>query len=249
MALFEVNMPPIPDNVQIHSIEHTPLLKRAKLLWIGTLILAVINVYIVVSSMNLLTNELPDYVKTLSTILGFCGTICILFCFFYLCKLARRKRLLKLYAIQLVIGIIATIFQSFVPELNSSSALISADITHFSSSFSIYMIFCFIATPIIIYVLWELSKELSFIANEKNFFKATKIMIVGLLVFLVSSVGFAVAAALQNENVALFFGILFIGFGVMIMYGIILYLIGIFKMRVIVQYGEDAQNTISQKEN
>ena len=39
------------------------------------------------------------------------------------------------------------------------------------------------------------------------------------------------------------------GFGVMVVYGIILYLIGIFKIRVIVQYGEDAQNTISQKEN
>ena len=247
MALFEVNMPPIPDNIPIHTIEHTPLLKRAKLLWIGALILAVINVYIVVSSMNMLTGEIPAMSNTLSTIIGFCGTICILFCFFYLCKLARRKRLLKLYAIQLVIGIIAGIFQLFIPEFNNSST--STDIIAITSSFSAYMIFCSIAAPIVVYILWELGKELSFITNEKTFFKATKIMVVGLLVFLISSVGFLVTARLQNENVALFFGILVMGFGVMVVYGIILYLIGIFKIRVIVQYGEDAQNTISQKEN
>lgn len=220
MTLFEVKLPPLPRDKPIYEISTTPLLKRAKTLWIASLcisILAGILLFMEYASAI-------DQTRHVFLIVQFFATLCTIFAFYYLSKLSRRIRLFKLYALNFGITLILVIFQSYL-----------------------YFVLHAIVLPITLYLMWQIGKELSFISNDSYYFKGTKIIIISLIVAM-AGMGIGLLLGLggfQNEFVLDMFVsvsacILLVG----CLAGGILFLIAMLRLRLIIAYGEESKNPL-----
>ena len=145
MSLFRVNMPPIPDDVQIHNIADTPTLKRAKYLMIIPIFLKIISFLIVVSTMSI--NPVTQEVEISPTntiiinILGFCCIICMFLSYFYLSKLSLRRRIFNLYLAYFGIILLMGVVAAFANIIGNFILLV-----------------VFIGCIIICYILWQMEE-------------------------------------------------------------------------------------------
>lgn len=242
MSLFRVNMPPIPNNVQIHSITDTPTLKRAKYLMIAPIFLNIISILIVTSTMSIdpITREveISPTNTIIVNILGFCCIICMFLSYFYLSKLSLRRRIFNLYLAYFGILLIIYGFALLAPTRGVIAAFV-------------FLIACIICC----YILWQMSKELSFILNEPYFFKGVKLTLIGgILVGLTSFIiAFIYAIALGDLDtlstfaniILLITALTFFAACIVALVGTIFYLIGIFKINQVIAYGEQTPNPIS----
>ena len=242
MSLFRVNMPPIPDDVQIHNIADTPTLKRAKYLMIIPIFLKIISFLIVVSTMSI--NPVTQEVEISPTntiiinILGFCCIICMFLSYFYLSKLSLRRRIFNLYLAYFGIILLMGVVAAFANIIGNFILLV-----------------VFIGCIIICYILWQMGKELSFILNSPYFFKGIKLALIGGIIVGITSFIIAViyAAVLGNldarspfANIILLITVLiFFAACITALAGSIFYLIGIFKINQVITYGEQTPNLIS----
>ncbi len=218
MALFKVeNMPTLPDvKHHIHFIHQTPLLRRAKILWILSIIIAICGA---IPAYALLNNQAQNGILNILSITNTLATLCIAFAFFYLSKLSLRKRLFVLYAFNF-----------------ATSAFITL-VDYIKIPSPVYEL-CVLCTAVIVcYLAWQLAKELSFITNDRLFFFGTKIGFVGFLLLIISTAMLAL-----NDNMFVIL-ISLSSLGIML-WGAICFLIGILRLRLIIAYGEDSQNPL-----
>ncbi|MCX2716454.1 hypothetical protein OQH61_01705 [Helicobacter sp. MIT 21-1697] len=247
MSLFRVNMPPIPDNIPIHTIEHTPLLKRAKWLQIIPILISLILLSIVIFMGTQSAEELIMLSSTATiaiNILSFCNIICIFFSYYLLSKLSLRRRLFNLYLAYFGL-ILFIVFLAFVLNFLGGSS-------SFNNTISA-IIMCIIYI-VLIYIYWQISKELSFILNEPLFFKGFKLalfgtIIVGITTFIALFIyaaysGSSSLPASTNFILIIDAIILFIG-AILAIFGSVFYIIGIFKIKEVIAWGEQTPNLIS----
>lgn len=218
MALFKVeNMPTLPDiKHQIHFIHQTPLLRRAKILWILSIVIAICGA---IPAYALLNNQSETGTFGILSITNTLATLCMVFTFFYLSKLSLRKRLFVLYAFNFATSAFITLI----------------DYIKFPSP--VYELCVLCAAVIVCYLAWHLAKELSFITNDRLFFFGAKIGFVGFLLLIIST---AMLSFSDNMLVA----VISLGTLAVMLWGAICFLIGIFRLRLIVAYGEDSQNPL-----
>lgn len=218
MALFKVeNMPTLPDiKHQIHFIHQTPLLRRAKILWILSIVIAICGA---IPAYALLNNQSETGTFGILSITNTLATLCMVFTFFYLSKLSLRKRLFMLY----VFNFITSAFITLIDYIKFPSP--------------VYELCVLCAAVIVCYLAWHLAKELSFITNDRLFFFGTKIGFVGFLLLIISTAMLAL-----NDNMFVIL-ISLSSLGIML-WGAICFLIGILRLRLIIAYGEDSQNPL-----
>lgn len=218
MALFKVeNMPTLPDvKHHIHFIHQTPLLRRAKILWILSITIAICGA---IPAYALLNNQAETGTFGILSITNTLTTLCMVFTFFYLSKLALRKRLFVLYAFNFATSVFITL------------------IDYIKIPSPVYEL-CVLCTAVIVcYLAWHLAKELSFITNDRLFFFGAKIGFVGFLLLIISTAMLAL-----NDNMFVIL-ISLSSLGIML-WGAICFLIGILRLRLIIAYGEDSQNPL-----
>ncbi len=218
MALFKVeNMPTLPDvKHHIHFIHQTPLLRRAKILWILSIVVAICGA---IPAYTLLNNQAGAGTFGILSITNTLATLCMVFTFFYLSKLALRKRLFVLYAFNFATSAFITLIGYLkIPSPAYELCVIS-----------IAVIVCYLA--------WQIAKELSFITNDHLFFFGAKVGFVGFLLLIISTIMLSFS---DNMLVA----VISLGTLAVMLWGAICFLIGIFRLRLIVAYGEDSQNPL-----
>lgn len=218
MALFKVeNIPTLLDvKHHIHFIHQTPLLRRAKILWILSIVIAICGA---IPAYALLNNQAQNGILNILSITNTLTTLCIAFAFFYLSKLSLRKRLFMLYVFNFATSAFITLIDYIkIPSPAYELCVIS-----------IAVIVCYLA--------WQIAKELSFITNDHLFFFGAKVGFVGFFLSIISTAMFAIS---DNMLVA----VISLGTLAVMLWGAICFLIGIFRLRLIVAYGEDSQNPL-----
>lgn len=208
-------MPTLPDiKHQIHFIHQTPLLRRAKILWILSIVIAICGA---VSAYALLSNQAR--ILSILNITNTLTTLCIALTFFYLSKLSLRKRLFMLY----VFNFIASAFVTLIDYAKLASPMYE---------------FCVLCAAVIIcYLTWQIAKELSFITNDHLFFFGAKVGFVGFFLLTISTTILALSESVLAVIISL-------GLLIVMLWGAICFLIGIFRLRLIIAYGEDSQNPL-----
>lgn len=216
MALFKVeNMPTLLDiKHQIHFIHQTPLLRRAKILWILSIVIAICGAIPAYALLNNQTKALG-----ILSIANTLATLCIAFTFFYLSRFALRKRLFMLY----VFNFATSAFITLIDYIKIPSP--------------VYELCVLCAAVIVCYLAWQIARELSFITNDHLFFFGAKVGFVGFFLLIIST---AMLGLSDNMLVVL----ISLGSLVVMLWGGICFLIGIFRLRLIIAYGEDSQNPL-----
>lgn len=240
MSLFSVNLPPLPDNIPIHRIEETPLLKLAKNLYLFTFLLAIIgNMLLQVMVMN---NGSLETFLYINYIFNFVCILSLFFSFFCLCKLSLRKTLFKLYMIVFGISFAVNVLGWFLGI--DPKAILEDQQIILSSSFEAYMFLVFIMLVIDCVLMWKIGKEQSFILHQEGFFKGTKIIMwslvaMGLSLFLLSW-GFLSS----SEATILIASVIILATSIAMLIGCAIYLVAVFKINLIIAYGEQTPNPL-----
>ncbi|TLD97639.1 hypothetical protein LS71_002535 [Helicobacter jaachi] len=243
MALFQVNMPPLPENqFPIHYIHNTPTLRKAKRLWIASFIIMLIGMFAIGAMYGAFaTMDMYDYteLKTpdmLGYIINFISTICMFFAYFYISKLALRARLFKLCIAQLVFSLIGTLCLS----------LVDTPYEPVGAQDWFVGLFCLIALPVLIYIFYQMNRELSFITDEKWFLKSTKMMLFGLVLLLIIGVGAIILATSVGASsvIAVILSLAFTATLIFIFVAIVMYIVAIFKLRLVIAYGQNVPNPL-----
>ena len=168
---------------------------------------------------TLLNNQAGAGTFGILSITNTLATLCMVFTFFYLSKLALRKRLFVLYAFNFATSAFITLIGYLkIPSPAYELCVIS-----------IAVIVCYLA--------WQIAKELSFITNDHLFFFGAKVGFVGFLLLIISTIMLSFS---DNMLVA----VISLGTLAVMLWGAICFLIGIFRLRLIVAYGEDSQNPL-----
>ena len=210
-------MPALPDiKHHIHFIHQTPLLRRAKILWILSIVIAICGA---IPAYALLNNQAQNGILSILSITSTLTTLCIAFAFFYLSKLSLRKRLFVLYMFNF-----------------ATSAFITL-IDYIKIPSPAYELCALCVAVIVCYLAWQIAKELSFITNDHLFFFGTKVGFVGFFLLIISTIMLSFS---DNMLVA----VISLGTLAVMLWGAICFLIGIFRLRLIVAYGEDSQNPL-----
>lgn len=240
MSLFSVNLPPLPDDVPVYRIEDTPLLKRAKNLYLFTFLLAIIgNVLLQIMLMN---NNSVESFLFISYATNFVCVLSLFLTFFYLCKLSLRKILFKLYIVVFGISFVASVLGWFL-GIDTKSILENPEISS-SSSFQIYMFLVLIMLVIDYVLMFKIAKEQSFILHQEGFLKGAKIIlwsfaVMGLSVFLLF---WGLASA--SNGITLIASVMVIAASIATLVGCAYYLIAVFKINLIIAYGEQTPNPL-----
>lgn len=246
MALFSVDMPPIADSKPLHLLSN-PILKRAKLLLISALVLHILAVFIVATIIFSATQKAVqspmefvesgaqgiDSLAQIGNVLSFLAFIMMSFSFFYLSKLAMRMRLFKLFVAGFVIGLVFNFSRFLLLGAESASIWVM-----------VYGVCAGIVCVIMFYIMWECGRELSFISNEAYFFLSAKCITIGTLIAIFGAI--AAVIGVDNVNSILqVIGILVAFAGILMsVVGFIIGTIAIFKLKMIVVYGDSAKNPI-----
>lgn len=241
-SLFSVNLPPLPDNVNIHYIENTPLLKRVKNLYIFGFFFGIIGSLFIQFT---LTKNLEDFENSLiiSYVFYFLCILIYVFCFFILSKLSLRMALLKYYAIvigiSLAINVISFLFLDIDPQkmLNNPEYM-------FSSSFQTYMIVALVAFIIDCILMWKLCKEQSFILHQEGFFKGAKMIIWGIVILVIAVFIALLAFAIDLVALSIIALILLLLACILMIVGCVIYIIAMFKINLVIAYGEQTPNPL-----
>ncbi|WP_300732685.1 hypothetical protein [uncultured Helicobacter sp.] len=243
MALFQVNMPQVPDSVAIHNIADTPLLKRAKLILVTTYLVSfcVAFSFIFWSGYKEIT-VIPPELNIFLNIFSACSFIALFIVFFYFSKLSLRRRIFNLYIVVFAITLIGAIINFIVPQ--DIDDLLSKDSEGSLAVAALFLYTC-IALPVYFYIFWQMGKELSFILNDACFFKGTKMMVISFIAMLVELVFTMVALGLKSEALIVIVALLLLATCILLIVGCILYLIAVFRIHQIIAYGEQIPNTIS----
>ncbi|MCH5313653.1 MAG: hypothetical protein J1E28_04600 [Helicobacter sp.] len=242
MALFQVTLPEIPNDVYIHDIAQTPSLLFAKRLLIAIFvipaILGFITGFYLVFTHTSFDEKLMESLAYPIYIINFLSFIATFFAFFYLSKLSLRRRLLKLSIITLVLALIGACFDVFLSPSN-------VDIDSENIVLWLYMLYGCMAYPICLYLVWHIGKELSFILHSSYFFRSAKMLAIGFIVLLISLITVMSAYAAESEPALIVFALVMFGACIMMLIGAILWLVGIFKISQVVAYGENVGNPLS----
>lgn len=222
MTFFEVNIPPIPNDVHIHHIAHTPILKRAKMLII---IVCLLNFSLVGLSM---LEKLHSWLLSYADIITSLSFIALAIACFYLSKLSLRKRLFHLCIISFILIVLTYCMLWLFGEQNTLIISIGS---------LIYSLFN-------LYISWQGAKELSFITHDHFFFKGAKISIASLIPLFVALFTILLGLNVENSAIAVLGAIIGV-VGIVCMFaGVIMLIIAICRMRQIIAYGEGISNPL-----
>lgn len=240
MALFKVDMPPIPDNVFIHHINDTPLLKRVKTLFIAVICVNIILIAITVATLDINTISVATNQTTYIAvqIVNFCSIIAVFFAFFYLAKLSLRKNVFNLYLIYFIAAVIINVISYFT----SVDSMLDADAEGIINT--IFLIYVFIALPVCLFVIWQLGKELSFICDDAYFFKGSKMSVIGLILMLIGLFALLFAYYSQSPGAMIFTSIFLICTIILVCIGSILFVIALFRLKKVIAYGKEIKNPL-----
>ncbi|RDU60555.1 hypothetical protein [Helicobacter marmotae] len=231
MTFFEVNIPPIPNDVHIHHIAHTPILKRAKILII---VVCLLNFSLVGLSVLEELHQSHNLSHNLSWLLSYADIITSLsfialaIACFYLSKLSLRKRLFHLCIISFILIVLTYCMLWLFGEQNTLIISIGS---------LIYSLFN-------LYISWQGAKELSFITHDHFFFKGAKISIASLIPLFVALFTILLGLNVENSAIAVLGAIIGV-VGIVCMFaGVIMLIIAICRMRQIIAYGEGISNPL-----
>lgn len=220
MNFFEIHLPALPSDKMIYLLETTPMLRRAKLCFVAVLFITLLSVAEIYMATLLTWDDTQNMriIEIVGVCMQFVTGILYLFGSFFLSKLSLRDRVFNLAAVSLVINIVYTLLTK-IDLIALGESLLSI----------VFVVLMF-------YIVWETCKELSFITDEPYFFKSAKYMLVAVIVCAISAPCFVI------HNI---FGALVLCAGaLLLLLALVLYVIAIFKIRLVIEYGKSAINPL-----